>query len=111
MTRFGLWAAALSLVCLIAVVTSQTAIPTETPSDDDGTVGATCTQYFNVDFTMTGPRVMDMLFARYLDYFQNLGTEQVKGYLATYDTNRDRLLNLGECENLVNHIIQNAPNN
>ncbi|KAF5898174.1 uncharacterized protein DAT39_012090, partial [Clarias magur] len=66
MARFGLWVAALSLVCLIAVVTSQNA----TGTSDDASTTATCNKYFDVDSKMCVNSVINMVFNELMQYFQ-----------------------------------------
>ncbi|KAG7335747.1 hypothetical protein KOW79_000440 [Hemibagrus wyckioides] len=103
MARFGLWVAALGLVCLIAAVTSEGA-----PDNSGENV---CAQYFDEGTTMTIARVFDMIGIRFRDYVPDFGTEKIREYMLFADSNRDDRLNQEECENLIQYIKQRAPAN
>ncbi|KAM9488940.1 uncharacterized protein Hap1MRO34_005762 [Clarias gariepinus] len=109
MARFGLWIAALSLICLIALATSQNA-PTNADNSSNGDITATCTKYFDVDSKMCVNSVINMIFKEYMKYFEMMNPDQVRRLMQDLDTDKDNLLNLTECQNFVQHIIRNAPN-
>ncbi|KAK2855181.1 hypothetical protein Q7C36_007050 [Tachysurus vachellii] len=102
MARFILWVAALSLVCLMAVVTSDTA-PQVTPDEN------ICAQYFDDGTTMTIGRVFDMIAIRFRDYVPDFASELIWEFMRFADSNRDNRLNQAECEQLIQYIKQRAP--
>ncbi|KAK3550716.1 hypothetical protein QTP70_003965 [Hemibagrus guttatus] len=101
MARFGLWVAALGLVCLIAAVTSESA--PETSGEN------ICARYFDDGTTMTIARVFDMIAINFRDYVPVFGTELIRDFMKYADSNRDDRLNQAECEHLIQYIKQRAP--
>ncbi|KAF4088455.1 hypothetical protein AMELA_G00083330 [Ameiurus melas] len=102
MARFSLLVAALSLVCLIAVVTSDD-VPQMTTSEN------VCPQFFNEGSTMTISRVFDMVAIKFRDYVPDLGTELMRDFMKYADSDRDDRLNLPECQHLIDFIKHRTP--
>ncbi|KAF7708195.1 uncharacterized protein si:dkey-247k7.2 [Silurus meridionalis] len=107
MARFSLQVAALSLVCLITMVTSDND-PAGPPAVTDADI---CTQFFNEGSKMTIGRAYDMLWIKFSNYLkeQTLGTQIILTLMPLVDEDRDNRLNLSECEQLIKHIKLMGP--
>ncbi|KAB5587132.1 hypothetical protein PHYPO_G00009390 [Pangasianodon hypophthalmus] len=102
MARYSLWVAALGLVCLIAVVTSDNNPQTESDA-------SICAQFLDGGSTMSIARVFDMIEIKLKSYVPDMGTEMMRDFMKYADNDRDDHLNQSECQNLINYLKNRTP--